>query len=345
MRESIRIAGAEIKPGQRLTVDLPIARLYTRTEMTMPVHVVHGRRPGPSLFVSAGIHGDEINGVEVIRRLLKLKLLSKLHGTLIAIPTVNVYGFINRSRYLPDRRDLNRCFPGSDQGSLASRLASLFMNEIVDKCNHGIDIHTGSDHRINLPQIRADLNDPENMRLAQSFGTPVIIDARVRDGSLREAVAERGIPMLLYEGGEALRFSELAIRTGIRGIVAVMREIGLLPKRTHTRPPLQPIVVRTTKWVRAPISGIHYSMQPLGTRVNAGQVIGLIGDPFGETEEKIISPIDGVVIGRSNLPLVHRGNALFNIASVGESDAAQKSLEALNLSDFADGLELEMKEV
>jgi predicted deacylase len=309
--------------------------------MTMPVHVVHGKKPGPSLFVSAAIHGDEINGVEIIRRLLKLKLLNRLHGTLIAIPTVNVYGFINRSRYLPDRRDLNRCFPGSDQGSLASRLASLFMAEIVEKCTHGIDIHAGSDHRMNLPQIRADLEEPENMRIAQSFGAPVIIDARVRDGSLREAVAEKGIPMLLYEGGEALRFSELAIRMGLKGIVTVMREIGLLRKRTQTRPPISPIVVQTTKWVRAPISGIHYSMISLGARVSVNQVLSLVGDPFGETEEKIVSPMAGVVIGRSNLPLVHRGNALFNIASMEESNEAQKRLEALELSSFTDGIDLD----
>ena len=341
MRESIRIGDTEIKAGQRLTVDLPIARLYTRTEMTMPVHVVHGKKPGPGLFVSAAVHGDEINGAEIIRRLLKLKLLSKLRGTLIAIPTVNVYGFINRSRYLPDRRDLNRCFPGSEQGSLAARLAKLFMAEIVEKCTHGIDIHTGSNHRMNLPQIRADLDDKDNMRIAQAFGAPVIIDARVRDGSLREAVAERGIPMLLYEGGEALRFGELVIRTGLRGVVAVMREIGLLQMRPQTRPPIQPIVVRTTKWVRAPISGIHYSMISLGARVSERQVLGLIGDAFGETEEKIISPMPGVVIGRSNLPLVHRGEALFNIASVEESDAVQKSLEALELNDFFDHMELD----
>jgi predicted deacylase len=341
VREAICIGGGEIKPGQRLTVDLPIARLYTRTEMTMPVHVVHGKRPGPKLFVSAAIHGDEINGVEIIRRLLKLKLINKLHGTLIAIPTVNVYGFINRSRYLPDRRDLNRCFPGSEQGSLASRLANLFMAEIVEKCTHGIDIHTGSDHRVNLPQIRSDLKDPENMRIAQSFGAPVIIDARVRDGSLREAVAEKGIPMLLYEGGETLRFSELAIRTGLKGVVSVMREIGLLQRKVPTRPRIQPIVVRTTKWVRAPISGIHHSKVTLGTGVSVGQVLGLIGDPFGETEEKVLSPIAGVVIGRSNLPLVHRGDALCNIASVEESVTAQESLEAFELSDFAEAIELD----
>ncbi len=341
MRESIWIGETEIKPGQRLTIDLPIARLYTRTEMTMPVHVIHGRKPGPCIFVSAAVHGDEINGIEIIRRLLKLKLLQNLRGTLIAIPTVNVYGFINLSRYLPDRRDLNRCFPGSEKGSLASRLANLYMVEIVKNCTHGIDFHTGSNHRANLPQIRADLSNPENMRMAESFGAPVVIDARVRDGSMRGAVAEMGIPMLLYEGGEALRFSETAITVGLRGIIAVMREIGILHGRTQKKIPIKPFVVQTTRWVRAPTSGIHHSVISLGTKVSEDQVMGFIGDPFGETQEKIISPVAGIVIGQSNLPLVHRGEALFNIASVEESGTMQKRLEELELSDFSAGTELD----
>ncbi len=201
MRDAIFIGGVQVEQGQRTTIDLPMARLYTHTEMTMPVHVVHGKKPGPVLFVCAAIHGDEIVGVEIIRRLLKLKFLSRLHGTLLAIPVVNPFGFINRSRYLPDRRDLNRSFPGSRKGSLASRLASLFMEEIAGYCTHGIDLHSGSNSRSNLPQVRACLDDAETERLARVFGAPVIINSRVRDGSLREAVADKGIPMLLYEGG------------------------------------------------------------------------------------------------------------------------------------------------
>jgi predicted deacylase len=256
MAEAIRIGATTIQPGERLTVDLPTAQLYTHTEMTMPVHVIHGKKPGPRLFVCAALHGDEINGVEIIRRLLRLKLLEHLHGTLLAIPIVNVFGFIGRTRYLPDRRDLNRAFPGSDKGSLTARLARLFMDEIVGKCTHGIDLHTGANHRINLPQIRAGLDAPETERLARAFDAPVIIDARLRDGSLRMAGAEKGIPTLVYEGGEALRFREGAITVGLRGIVNVMREIGMVHRRPEGQWTAAPLVARSAGWVRCMSGGV-----------------------------------------------------------------------------------------
>ena len=185
-RSPIRIAGFSVEPGRRGTVDLPLPQLYTHTPLTMPVHVVHGRRPGPCLFVSAAIHGDELNGVEIIRRVLGRPALSRLRGTLLAVPIVNVYGVIHHSRYLPDRRDLNRSFPGSERGSLASRLAHVFMTEIVARCEYGIDLHTAAYHRCNLPQIRADLGDERTAELAHAFAAPVVLDSRVRDGSLRE---------------------------------------------------------------------------------------------------------------------------------------------------------------
>ena len=213
--EDFIIAGTEVSPGTRRTLELPVASLYSHAPMTLPVQVVCGRHDGPRLFVSAALHGDEINGVEIIRRLLRLPSLKKLRGTLLAIPIVNVYGFVNRSRYLPDRRDLNRSFPGSVRGSMAARLADLFLKEIVDRCNYGIDLHTGAIHRENLPQIRANLDDEETARIARAFHVPLLLNSDLRDGSLREIAAERGIPMLLYEAGEALRFDERAIRAGV----------------------------------------------------------------------------------------------------------------------------------
>lgn len=197
------IGGTAVSPGSRVTIDLPMARLYTHNEITLPVHVVHGRRAGPVFFVCAAVHGDEINGVEIIRRLLKIKALNHLKGTLLAIPIVNPFGFIQRSRYLPDRRDLNRSFPGSSKGSLAGRLAHLFMTEIAERCDFGIDLHTGSNFRTNLPQIRACLNDSQTRELASAFGAPVIVPSVLRDGSLRGAISELGKPVLVYEGGEA----------------------------------------------------------------------------------------------------------------------------------------------
>jgi len=313
-RNSITIGDMQITPGERLTIDLPIARLYTHTQMSMPVHVVHGRKDGPVLFVSAAIHGDEINGVEIVRQLLKMKFLNHLKGTLIAIPIVNVYGFINRSRYLPDRRDLNRSFPGNYSGSLASHLARTFMDEIVEKCTHGIDIHTGSNHRTNLPQIRATLDDPEVARLANAFGAPVIINARLRDNSLREAVIEKGIPMLLFEGGESLRFNQDPIAAGLKGIISVMRELGMIPKKSREKI-FQSVVVKTTSWVRANRSGIIHSAVPLGCVVKENQVMACIIDPLGDNEEKLLAPFEGIVISCLNLPLVHMGDAVFHMAS------------------------------
>ena len=331
MQEPISIAGIEIRAGQSRTIDIPFARLYTHTDMTMPVHVIHGRKPGPRLFVSAAIHGDEINGVEIIRRLLKLRLLNKLRGTLIAIPVVNAYGFINHNRYLPDGRDLNRFFPGNIKGSLTSQLASLFMDEIVSKCTHGIDMHTGSRHRDNLPQIRADFSVEENEALASAFGAPVVIDARIRDGSLREAASEMKIPLLLYEGGEALRFSDMVIKMGIKGIISVMRSIGSLPPVVPRKKPIEPLLARSTKWTRAPISGIVQSVMKLGTKVEKGDIVAVIGDPFGESEEKVLASSSGVLIGRLNLPLVHRGDAIFNIASVDMPEDMENALEIIDL--------------
>jgi len=338
MRQPITIGDVSVMAGERRTIDLPIARLYSHNAMTMPVHVIHGKKEGSCLFICAAIHGDEINGVEIVRRLLRLKLLKLLKGTLIAIPIVNVYGFINKSRYLPDRRDLNRSFPGSYKGSLASNIARLFMDEIVDKCTHGIDLHSGANHRINLPQLRVYLDDPEVERLAHAFGAPVIINARLRDNSLREAVIEKGIPMILYEAGESLRFNEHAIQFGLKGIISVMRELDMLPKRKKTRKkPREPIVVEETSWVRAPKSGIINSPLQLGSVINNGDVMASIFDPFGENEEQVIAPVDGIIIGCLQLPLVHQGDALFHIAPFEKITGC----DHLTPEDFAEKLNME----
>jgi hypothetical protein len=294
----------------------------------MPVHVIKGRKTGPRLFICAAIHGDEIIGVEIIRRLLKNPSLKRLRGTIIAVPVVNVHGLINHSRYLPDRRDLNRSFPGSVKGSLAARLANLLMTEIITQSSHGIDLHSGALHRDNLPQIRANLDDEETEKLAQAFNAPVMISSNLRDGSLREAAAEHGIPMLLYEAGEALRFDEVAIRAGVKGIINVMRVLEMLPpSRSKSIKHIPPVVARSSTWLRAPESGILRAMVALGSRVKKDILLGVISDPFGETETSVTSAYSGIVIGRSNLPLVNEGDALFHIARF------ERVLEAANRVD------------
>ncbi len=322
----IKVGDTLVKPGERATVRLPVADLYTGTSLSMPVHVVCGRRDGPVLFVSAAIHGDELNGVEVIRRLLKRKALGSIRGTLLAVPIVNVHGFLDQSRYLPDRRDLNRSFPGTRKGSVAARMAHTFMHEIVGKANYGIDLHTGAINRSNLPQIRGNLEDEATLQLAKAFGAPVIINSNARDGSLRQCAADKGMPMLIYEAGEALRFDELSIRAGLRGTINAMRHIGMLPLSKQARP-VSPVRADSTSWVRAPESGIVIPKVELGSRVTAGQTLAVIGDPVSEKEEQVEAPFDGIIIGHSKLPLAHEGDALFHIAAFKSVVRAENRVE------------------
>jgi predicted deacylase len=335
--EAIEIAGQAIAPGARKRIEIPVGRRITGAEVALPVEVVNGRAPGPRLFVCAAIHGDEINGVEIIRRVLRRRLVRELCGALIAVPVVNLFGFISHSRYLPDRRDLNRSFPGSAGGSLAARLANTFLQEVVDNSTHGIDLHTGTVHRSNLPQVRACLDDSETARLAHAFGVPVLINANVRDGSLRQAVLEREVPMLLYEGGEALRFDERAIRAGVHGVLAVMRALEMLPAVEERERRHAPFVARSSHWVRAPVSGILRSRAALGAALRAGQRLGTIADPLGAEQAPVRSTHAGIVIGRTELPLVNEGDALFHVAtfdrpadvvaSVGDFETVLEELE------------------
>jgi len=338
MADDLVVAGTCVAPGTRASLQIPVARRYTANEVFLPAHVINGKRPGPRLFVSGAVHGDEINGTEIIRRLLKLPALENLSGALIAIPIVNVYGFAAQKRYLPDRRDLNRSFPGSSSGSLAARLAHIFMAEVVAKSTHGIDLHTGALHRSNLPQIRGCLDDPETLRLARAFGAPVIMDSALRDGSLREAVRSRSLPVLVYEAGEALRFDEVSIRAGVQGVLSVMRALEMLPAAEPSERVMEPFVARGSAWVRAPSSGILSTRVRLGAKVEAGEILGEISDPLGDAAVNVCSPETGVVIGRINLPLVNEGDALFHVAIFKRVEGVVAQVEALHadLVDFPD---------
>jgi len=327
MRDPIEIGGVVVKPGNRKLIDVPIPDLYTHTALTIPVQVINGKKDGPRLFICAALHGDEINGVEIIRRLLKLRSMSRVKGTVIAVPVVNVYGFINQTRYLPDRRDLNRSFPGSGSGSLAARLSHVFLQEIASKSTHGIDLHTAAIHRDNLPQVRAYLVDKETNRMARSFCAPVVLNTSLVEGSMRQALEKIGIPVIVYEAGEALRFNEVAIRAGVKGIVNVMRELGMLPRLKTPRTTLEPLVAKSSMWVRAPQSGILRNITPLGTVVEKNQLLGIIADPFGEKEAQVLATISGIVIGRTNIPLVNEGEGLFHIARFKEVDSVADTLD------------------
>ena len=323
------IGGHAIAAGSRATIDLPVSVLSDHTPVSLSVHVVHGRRPGPTMFVSAAVHGDEVIGVEIVRRLLRTTSLKSLKGTLLAIPIVNSFGFMNHSRYLPDRRDLNRSFPGSPTGSLAARLAHIFMQEIVAHADIGIDLHSAAIHRTNLPQIRVTPSKPDTMQLAEVFGAPLTMTSNIRPGSLREAAQEHGVDILLYEAGEGLRFDEFAVRAGVSGILRVMRHLKMLPAKGAS--PLKHRTIHSTSssWLRAPAGGLLRTHRNIGEMVAAGDVLGVISDPFGEVETEVLAGYDGLLIGRTHLPIVNEGDGLFHIARIQSSINAETRIGAL----------------
>ncbi|SFP89577.1 succinylglutamate desuccinylase/aspartoacylase family protein [Tranquillimonas alkanivorans] len=320
--DAFPIGGQTVAPGSRRTVDLPVSVMSDHTPVTMSVHVVNGRRPGPVLFVSAAIHGDEVIGVEIARRLLRAPQLSALRGTLLVVPIVNTFGFLNHSRYLPDRRDLNRSFPGSEGGSMASRLAHLFMREVVERSDFGIDLHSAAIHRTNLPQVRISPTKPETEEFAQLFGAPVVIRANLREGSLRQEAQRIGVDMLLFEAGEALRFDELSSRVGTTGILRVMHRMGMIGSRGVSRARTGPVIASSSAWVRAPAGGLLRAYKAAGDTVEENDVLGAISDPFGERDEQLLAPFAGLIIGRSNMPVVNEGEALFHIARTPHRDPA-----------------------
>ncbi len=317
-RKFFSIAGKHIKPGERKIIELPVANLYTQASASIPVHVIHGEKNGPCIFIISTIHGDEVNGIEIVRLLLNHLKSKKINGTLIAIPVANIHGLITLSRYLPDRRDLNRSFPGSNSGSLAARIANLFINEIICKCSHGIDLHTGNAHVDNLPQVRTNLEVAGSLEMGMAFNTPVILQAKLRDGSIRQAATELNIPVLLYEGGQALRFNELAIQVGLRGVLNVLYTLGMLkkaPLKHHKH--VKTRIAQQSTWVRSPESGIFHASKLPGDYIKKNTVLGVIADPFAKKKElKIKSNVEGIIIGKSSLPLVNEGDALFNIAQI-----------------------------
>ena len=319
-REAFRIADSTVEAGCQARLELPIARLMSGTPVALPVLVVHGKLEGPAVWLTAAVHGDELCGIEIIRRVLEAVRPRSMAGTVIAVPVVNVHGFNRGERYLPDRRDLNRSFPGSSRGSLASRIAHLMMTEIIARCSVGVDLHTGSDHRVNLPQIRADLDEARTRELARIFAAPVAIHSRTRDGSLRQAATEAGSSVLLYEAGEADRFDEHAIRAGARGVLRVLRHLGVT-----SGAPVEPEAVllsRSTKWLRAAKSGILHLEARLGDDVSKGQIVATIYDPFGKRLARVRARVGGLIIGHTQRPLVNRGDAILHMAEPGEPGRA-----------------------
>lgn len=336
--EIIRIDGVDIVPGEHRQVMITIPRLCDWGDLRMPVHVLRSKHEGPVLCITGAIHGDEINGTEIIRRLLKKTFLKKMIGTLIAVPIVNVFGFLNQDRYLVDRRDLNRSFPGSKKGSVAARIAHIIMSEMITNSTHLIDLHTGSLHRENLPQIRVNMNSPSLKEIALAFGAPVILHSEGHESTLRVAAEQAGCQAILYEAGEALRFDEIAIRVGLRGITQVMKNIGMLPSLIMKPPATKPSLTQSSYWLRANHGGTMRAFKKLGKEVRKGEVLAVISNPSGKEEFDVVAKQPGIIIGRNNLPLVHEGAALFHIASF---DALNKTADRVQeMADYYDNGEI-----
>lgn len=337
-RPDFQLLGHSIPAGSRAKLTMDIGKLYTSTPLTIGVEVIHGKQHGPVLLVTAAIHGDELNGIEVCRRIGKSSVLDKLHGTLVLVPIVNAFGFIQQIRYLPDRRDLNRCFPGSEKGSLGSRIAYLLRTELLQPCTHVIDLHTGAIHRSNLPQIRGNLENTQNLEMARSFGAPVILHSDNLDGSFRDAADKLGKNFILYEAGQALRFDESSINGGVKGVLGVMIHLGMLKSRKSAKKPIESIVARSSQWVRASHDGMMVANVELGARVKKDDLLALIVDPYGEMELEIRSPVNGIVIGHNNIPVVNEGEALFHIARFDTVQDAEKIVEQFQeqMEDLSD---------
>ena len=312
-QNGMKIAGEEIRKGETKKIDVNIAKLPSGTSIDIPVMVHRSKNPGPSLLLLAGMHGDEINGVEIVRRIIREKLYRVNAGTVICIPIMNIYGFINFSRDVPDGKDINRSFPGSKTGSLASQVAFFLMHEIIPHIDYGIDFHTGGARINNSPQVRVKTEDPENLELAKAFGTKFIINSPFRDKSLRKEAFRQGKRIIVYEGGESLRLRKNAIDEGIAGMLRVMHHLKMRDEAPMIEK--EPTLIMKSSWVRAKSAGLHYGFQRNGSAVEQKEVLGRVCDPYGTYEVQIKSPLTGHIIAINNNPVVNRGDALFHVGS------------------------------
>jgi predicted deacylase len=307
----LTVASQEVKPGECRELIFNIARLPSHTLIDTPIYVYRGLEDGPVLGLLAGMHGDELNGMEIVRRVLDRQLYRVKRGAVVCLPVINVYGFLNYSREVPDGKDINRSFPGSRTGSLASRVAWYVMQEIIPHIDYGVDFHTGGAMRANYPQVRTVLRDPQNMALAKAFGAPFTIDMPFRPNSLRREAARKGKRILVYEGGESLRFDPQAIETGVAGILRLMKHLNMIDTAPEAAEETR--IIWNTSWLRARHAGLFQPNIESGQLIHRGEWVGTITDPFGEFKEEVVAPRTGYVIGINNGPVIHTGDALVHL--------------------------------
>jgi uncharacterized protein len=318
---NFRILGQEVLPGARARLEWTASQSFAGSEVISPVVVIHGVRPGPVLCLTAAVHGDELNGVEIVRRITRRLSPEALSGTVIAVPIVNLFGFSRNSRYLPDRRDLNRFFPGTPGGSIASRIAHSFFTQVVGHCEALVDFHTGSFDRSNLPQVRADLRLPEVLRFARGFGAVPVLHSNGNRGMLRVAATQANIPSVTFEVGAPAILQPVEIEAGVRAIDSLMHYLGMTPVAIDDQEPQA--IFYDSVWVRANAGGLLLSSVELGQRVIPGQRLGIVVDPINDIEREILAPLYGRVIGMARNQVVLPGFAAFH---VGEETSEERAV-------------------
>lgn len=314
----MKILGTEILPGTSTQLNMVIARLHTHTMIEVPVIIERAKAEGPCLLLLGGIHGNEINGVEIVRKIIAAKINKPQRGTTICIPVLNVFGFLNQQREFPDGRDLNRVFPGSTTGSLASRFAHIMMTEIIPHIDYCIDYHTGGDGRFNFPQLRIGYNNDETLNMAKAFGVKFIKFAKQREKSFREVANKAGKKILLYEGGKTLHLDHEVTRFGVQGAINIMEYLNMRNFKSDMQIqslPDEQIIIKSSTWIRAKYSGMFRSFFEIGSYVKKGDIIGTISDPFGDFEKPVKAPNDGYAFCCEHSPIVNQGSALVHLST------------------------------
>ena len=345
MSDTLTILGRPVALGEAVDLRLPVSQTYAGDELSIPLRVMRGPEPGPILGVTAAVHGDEINGTGIIHELMYTRRPELTKGTLILIPVVDLFGFETQSRYMPDRRDLNRCFPGNRTGSLSKRVAWTFFHEIVTKCDFVLDLHSAASGRTNFPNVRADLDNAGCRRLARAFGCELIVHGSGPDGSMRKSAVKAGVPTVILEAGEPSKIEPTVLEIGVRGVLNVLSELKMIDRQS-VRPPYQ-TRVKKSKWLRATTGGLlRFHVAP-GDIVEKGQPVSTNFSVFGETQNVLTAPVDGIVLGMTTLPAVKPGEPICHLAEPGRdiceirdalADAGKRSLDVRVRRDLATNL-------
>lgn len=312
----IHLLGETILPGEGKTIYMEIAKLHNATKLKIPIIIERSKIDGPVVLFSAGIHGDEINGVEIVRQLISKKINKPQKGTIICIPVINMFGFVNTSRQFPDGRDLNRVFPGQKNGSLASRFAFHLLNDIMPVVDYAVDFHAGGASRFNASQIRIVPNHPELKVLADIFNAPFTLYCKNIKGTFRNACQRLNVKMLLFEGGKSLDINNAISKEGVNGAKRFLSYLNMLSPHQRIENKITPtIYIEKSHWIRANCSGLLHDHKSLGNFVTKGTVLATISDPFGKFDRKVKAPNDGYIINANHSPIVYQGDAVYHISN------------------------------